>query len=352
MEPIVFDQNNLFLTVLGISTLAGVYFFMRYQFKQHPKMKAGAIINKLIIENRESVILFLAALANFFEAVVSASIHPEGQPPINSFARFGAHTVIAFIAITCALYFGQFARSWLQSWLTIGKDPFRFFIRLVLVILTLAGTLAAPIANLFIVANGTGEIDNCIYLIMELRHSDAWMEAYYQYYGLPIDYNPFKSMTYVMGASVIMTGAHYLLILIDSAIALDKDSDFEYSFSSMYTKDADDKVNDNDAKKKGKDMKNFESHIKFMLMRFGYKKDSLNKTFLLASEKLDKISEESVKIEIARSASAAHDDIKTIEKNSTYSEDEKKTKIKERIKNFFKGSIKKGAGLGMTLKNI
>ena len=354
-------QDNMVIYLLGLGTLVGTFFFFRWQMKKHPTLKLGTIIKIIYIaENRESVFLFLAAMANFFEAMVSASIHPIGQAPINSFARFGAHGLVAAAAITCAIYFGQFVRAWFYSFTTFRKEPFKFFVRLIMVVASFIGMVGAPIVNLFIVANGTGEVDNCMYLIYEIFYSDRYMAAYYQFYGMPADYNPFARMSYVMPASGGMTAFHYLMMVLDSGAALDRDASEQWNTTGDLT-NIHTKITNRSKEQIKKDKENFSSSIKMLLMRYGYKKDALDKTARNANKALDKMDEDTEKIRISGMAAKLCRDIRNWDSNTkpslesndkTDDIDKKQEEFKEQIRKLFAGAIRGGHGLGMTLKKI
>ena len=297
--------------------------------------------------------------------MVSAGLHVPGQTSINPFTRFGAHLLISFVSIACAMYFAPYfvdlvntvfnKVEWKKKW-----QP--FIGNLMLVTFIGAGMVLLPIANLFIIANGSGQVMQASIFLWEILPwvSDLQMVAIKTSWGQPPTYAAFTSLENVMSASIVLTFAHFFLMFCHMAVIFKGDRG-AYGLSGGVAPERGDKkdktnktIDKNDKKQRDKNIDNFVDTIRFLLVRVGYRKDKLREKVDAANEKLDSLDSvdnrgliafEAVKIKLyidkymKRKKTMTADDISAENKL-----------IDSKIKKFFEGSTNNGKGLGMPIK--
>ena len=276
-----------FVTIMGVVTMALFGYYLYSLKKKHPEANSGELISDIYLNNKETVFIFGTLFVNFAEAMLASSIHPPGQMAPNSFARFLTHGTVAFVAIGAAMYFPGYLRAFIETFRTVKfkEGWFKYLGRFIALLLAFTGMVGLPLLNLFIIANGTGQVMQTSILIYDCLPwiSDQQMVSIYRSWGQADNYSSFSNIHYVMSASFGMTIAHFYLMAQHSAVIMEGK---RKSYSFLNQDETDDMITKKSNKKKEQDLSRFESVIKFLLKRVKYKDEELGEAIKEAEKRL------------------------------------------------------------------
>lgn len=326
-----------FVTLLGLFSVLSFVGWAVWVKRKNPTLTFGDIINKIFLI--EKVTIFVSALIfiGFSEAVMAASIRPEGEFPINGLARFFGHCSIQLPAVVCGIYFSILLPMIFQA---IRDRELVWVNRTILAIVMLVGAVALPWANALLITGGLGEA-HLFSLFMR-----SW------------DWRIFNSMTYVSKAATIMLVGHYFLTFIDGMmVALGEKDDMrkalEESMKGKDGRDINEKINDKDEKSKKQQIKDLPDAVKYLLKRAGYEEGKdLEGMLGNATKVIDNLKSDQAKANLAGKVSGIYKRIKEFDKGD-HSDSEKKKqneKFRKQISSLFSGSPKNGNGFGLNLK--
>lgn len=331
--------------VLGLGMLLGFIYWIHNTMKKNPNLTFGDIVNAKIVTEKVSIFILGCFLINFSEALMAASIHPVGQVPPNALARIVGHMIIAMAGITSGLSMPDLFRA-LISPKTKNRGGALF-----LFILSFVGTFGFPYANLVIISSGLKEMQLMNIFIYSLV---PWnnMVDYYSSVGLPATFAPLEHMSYVMLTSIIMTIAHYFLVIFDGTHMIYSDKTtlnikFDQKDGKKDTKD-----DDKSSKKESYDP------IPRLIQRYfnNTVEESVEKHWATKAHSIHDTMNMSDKSRLSSSISSIIYKIKDFDKRSgSMSSKDKssgKIELRKEIFELFKASTNQGKGFGITLPKI
>lgn len=369
-QEMAFSSSTLLW--LGLGTLAGVGVWLYFLKKKYPKMTIGEILSMIFVRENETVFIVATILINFAEALMAASIHPVGQTPPNPLARFLVHSIISFVAISAGItLIRDVAKIFVKG---IGKA--QVTARIIKVLLVLMAALGIPILNMYIIANGLKESIPVELFLASVNPfvSKAELAGAVLYYSLPPNYSFWGGLSYIMCATVSVTGVHMLLVLIEGFNNMDTTNQLRYD--RMFEGVEGEKAKDGkDGKKEGEKgdkkgekkeeplMDGEERHISqikdnllFLLRRVNYTGSGLDNLKTTTAGKLDKMPLAD-QAKMAERIAKLVNEGKTIDSKAYKNDEDKKREKKDldlKIRALFEGSPKETdidkRGFGTTLK--
>lgn len=203
--------NQIISTVMAIALFIGIAFLI-YYLRSREENK-GKELGKVILEQfvRFPLTIFLIADIGLSvaEGAMAASI---GDHLVNPVVRYLVHSAMMFLSIVAAMNFAKEGKRFLAAFSREKYQtlPLRFMIFGIITLLT----LGLPILNMYIIANGMGQVNELMLAMNWLSPftSEREMIGYIIMAGKDVGYNPWGGMSYPMSATLGMTGVHLVLI--------------------------------------------------------------------------------------------------------------------------------------------
>jgi hypothetical protein len=367
-------SNQFVLTIVFIFVLVALIGGLWYLQKKYPEETLGEIIS--IIFQREAWTIYVATILiiGIAEAGMAASFHIVGQVETNPLIRFCSHLIIAItytagqlsLAPTAIKMFRSFTEG---SYIKAIGHVFGF-------VLALLVAFALPVANLALIASGVGETEKLEIFFYWLRVDHATFVQFLQESGLPANYKPFGSISYVLATSAVLTLlVHPFLGITDSFLTITQGGARSQSLLfNKILKDKEEKAADKplskddkkdkkqeviekqadkedvlEGKKKAAD--DFTGNIEFLLNRLGYDKSKQSAIF---NQQLTKIKTvlDSTKSELERGKygeMVAKFRAKFVELDKTNADKIAHYKLAKEVHDKFQASPRVG-GFGTSLK--
>lgn len=329
MENTGFFYVTSFVAAIVIGGL--VYAFIQLK-KKHPERSLGDTLNYIFLHDTTTIAVIGLIAVNTFEGIMAASIpSAPGEVNIQPIARFGSHLFISFIAIAFGLAsIGAMVRI---KFIKENKPEVA-----AIALACLAGAILIPFANIFLIAQGLGQIPELVYVL-----KGRWLEG-------------FSHMTYPMAASIIMWVLHYVLMIADAFLALKLGTHVVLSIftkgSNISASEIDKKITEKGEKEKEEADKHPDNIIRKILKRYrfkgnneylGFVQNSIAKKDALADGPKAKLGNKLVELE---------KEIHKIDTTKGEDEDARKAankKIFNLISEFWKKSHTNGEGFGVEL---
>lgn len=217
---------NFWVALVLFLVALAAFIWIIWKVAKDPKnanREIGFTLIRLGVTYNLSALLLLQLMANLAEAGIVGSLQHEG---INVGARMWAHLVIAVAGIIAAL-----------TWIKATREFFASFVldvhwgkRLALVCLTFmiaaiafVGSIAAPLANMFAVANAANQTVQLDLFVASLQYDLFGNPAYLEklaIVGLPLTYSPWGALKNEMVTSILLTSFHMLITIWDVLLAL------------------------------------------------------------------------------------------------------------------------------------
>lgn len=213
----------LFLLVLA------AFIWVIWKIQKDPSnadREIGRTLIRMGVTYNLSALLLLQLIANIAEAGIIGSLQ---DPEVNVGARMSAHMVIAFAGIIAALTWIKSLREFFAAFVTPdlhwGKRLALICLTFFITVLAFVGSNAAPIANMYAVANACGQSTQLDLFLTYFAYrvgigSEASYIAELARIGLPLTYSPWGGLKNVMVSSILLTGFHMLITVWDVALAL------------------------------------------------------------------------------------------------------------------------------------
>lgn len=361
-------SNQFILTIIFLVLFLALGGGLWYMKRKYPEETLGEIIS--IIFQREIWTIQIATMfiIGLAEAGMAASFHITGQAETNPLIRFISHLTIAIVYTAGQLSVAPAAVRMFSAFKE--KSYMKAFFHVCGFFTTLIIALGLPVANLALIANGIGETDKLqIFWYYIISNHDEF-QAFLQMAGLPENYKPFGSISYVLATSSVLTLiVHPILGLSDSILTIthgglrsskllanpvikEKElSKDEKKKKTEEVKEAQKDVKDVlEEKKKASD--DFMGNIEFLLTRLGYDKGrhatAFNEQLRKVKTVMDGVKEEKTKGVYAEKIAKFRSSYVEMDKNKNTSK-EAYHKLDMEVFNMFQMSPKHG-GYGVSLK--
>lgn len=225
------------VSILALITLAIYAFWMYLLHKRHPELSYHQLMNRVIGRNSLSIYMGMVVLAVFAEATMAASllVGGTGSHGISPEARFAGHLLMQAASLVGALFIVvEWKALWLfpygrnlKEWKNAPIILWIFILRLFRVCMATGMAFGFPIYNAKVMANGLQSS-----AALHLWWVDMWQGLFYskQYYvyllakgGHQLDYESWDALSYPMIATIGITIAHLIFLLVDIATVADPD---------------------------------------------------------------------------------------------------------------------------------
>jgi len=193
-------------------------------------LNTGDYINEVLLEGHAKWVLFFITLVSAAEALLAASIHPVGQPTVNTIARFTTHFAVNLGGSLMNIMVAHKISELVQSFDFLldkkkANDPRHYMLlvfRLVAVFWVFFAAYYIPYLNYLTIAQGLGQFQMARWAVTEFLSpiTGTDLSLVYQAYGYPPDFNPLEHLDYLMFASLGAMLTHYILGLYDSISAV------------------------------------------------------------------------------------------------------------------------------------
>lgn len=212
MNKYVVDHSFLIIFISMI--LIGLALWGRVISKKHPELRLGEIVHLMLLRDMVTIFMSFLVLINLCEAGMAASISVVGQMEVNPFIRVLTHSSLQFLSIVFSILSIVFFMRSL-------KYKERRWLGLVLSFCCFGVSIIFPYMNLMFIAQGLHQVELLNWFLQGIVNSHATMAEFYantvyQGYQLDESFSPFQEMQYVMATSTGLTGAHYVVILIEA----------------------------------------------------------------------------------------------------------------------------------------
>ncbi len=338
-QQMIFQYGMVIL--LGLGIIIGLLIWVSKIIKKNPGSTFGDIANAMFMREKLSIFIITCVLINFGEALMAASITPEGEVAVNPLARIISHMIIAIAGISCGLslptsFFNLFEK----------ETKYRAW-HVIMFIGAVFGTFYLPYVNLMLIANGLKET-----LLLQLFIMDRFpwndMVPVFKQLGQKPHFSPWNNMSYPMATSVAVTGVHFFLVVLDGC--------------HIVLKNKVDALKSKDEKKKeekgGSSYKDAGDPITRMFKYLSngvYNTAEEEKYVRLAHRAHDGMGQQA-KSKVSSKNASMIDSInrydKEFSKYSAKEAEEKKTDLRKSIMDFMQDSISDGKGYGLTLPKI
>ena len=329
MENQGFFYVTSFVAAVVIAGL--IYAFIQLK-KKHPERSLGDTLNYIFLHDTTTIAVVGLIAVNTFEGIMAASIpSAAGEVNVQPIARFGSHLFISFIAIAFGLA-------------SIGAMVRLKFVKenklevLAIALVCLIGAILIPFANIFLIAQGLGQIPELVYVL-----KGRWVEG-------------FTHMTYPMAASIIMWILHYVLMTADAFLALKMGTHVVLSIftrgSNIEASLIDKKITDKGEKEKEEETKHPDNIIRRILKRYRFKDNHIYNQFVTDSIKKKDALQDGSKAKLGNKLAELEKDINKIDATKGTEEQARKDankKIFKLISDFWKKSHVNGEGFGVEL---
>lgn len=228
--------------VLFLLALAA-FVWIIWKISKDPKnanREIGYTLIKMGVTYNLSALLLLQLMANLAEAGIVGSLQHAG---INVGARMWAHLVIAVAGIIAALTWIKAFREFFAAFVLDvhwGRKLALILITAMVAFIAFVGSIAAPLANMFAVANAAQQSTQLdlffAYLRWEYFGNPAYLEKL-SVVGLPLTYSAWGALKNEMVTSILLTSFHMLITVWDVLLALKLSltkADMEDAFSTDF----------------------------------------------------------------------------------------------------------------------
>lgn len=328
----------------------------------------------MLIHQNETVLVILTLIIYFAEALLAATLHPEGEIPTPPLPRFITHVAMSVAGLTANLtLMKQFAK------LLQPMDHLSRFFQGLVVLMTLIMSVGIPIFNCTIIASAMGEElkfflflqDYCNFFINE----SEFRLMVIKYGGNPDTYMSWSAMPYMLKSTVGLTLTHVMVGLLMSLVNMSDQDRRKKAFKNPY--EVEEKKNsksEEDKRQERKERKDVPpmpaesrmeeqvtSNLKYLLRRLRYKDndDEMQDILDKASEVMYvKITDNGLRIKFATRIHTLKTECMDLDKKKDSMDETKKQeankRLKEKIRKLFSGSPNatksEELGLGITLK--
>lgn len=225
--PVGTDFANLLISgTVVIVFIAAIWYLVRKAGKNN--LTVGQHLNRIFMREESTILIMLIGGMNIMEALVAASIHPQGGSQVNPVARFAMHLMFGFAGAFCAINapkkIMEFFKDFHYFFALIDKDPKKSkkpkpiipIIDLLLGLGLLLVSIGLPYANVMIMSTGLGEQEKfrtaCWQLLPWIQNHELGISN--------INYSAMDDMTMVMQASFIALISHVFIAILDGLFAV------------------------------------------------------------------------------------------------------------------------------------
>jgi hypothetical protein len=222
------DFANLLISATVVIIFVGsIWYLIRKANKNN--LTVGQHLNRIFMREESTILIMLIGGMNIMEALVAASIHPQGGSQVNPVARFAMHLMFglagAFCAINAPKKIMEFFKDTTYFFGVVDvknpknnrkAKPIIPIIDLLLGLGLLTVSIGLPYGNVLIMSTGLGEADKFHLAIMQLR---PWFNNASVGITDPT-YSATEHMTMIMQASWIALIAHVFIAVLDGLFAL------------------------------------------------------------------------------------------------------------------------------------
>lgn len=344
-------------------------------------MKLGEALSYEGVDNNETIFIIIIFGIFLSEAILAASLTPQGEQQASPIGRLIAHMLISFGGTIASITAVRDITSCFIPGLGIVQRTVNIFISFVL--MTIA--IMIPIWNMELIASGLGADIQLQLFFYDKLYSDETMVKAREFYGLTPNYDAWAQLPYLLKATVVGTYVHYSFTLLEGLRNIGSPVRFrmlvgrlqkEHAKAEEMLKKSKEEAKKDDTKKKDdkKDDKRTdnnapyvpmeaekrqgdaaEANLEYLLKRLRLTGDDLTRTVKNAYAAYIKITPEQGRYAVAANIAGLVNDCKTTDGISDSAEKAtKKKELEEKIRTFFKASPKEDdfqkRGLGMTIK--
>lgn len=367
------DFANLLISGTVVILFIGFIWYLIRKANQN-KLTVGQHLNRIFMREESTILIMLIGGMNIMEALVAASIHPQGGSQVNPVARFAMHLMFglagAFCAINAPKKIMEFFKDWDYFFKVVdaknpknnrNAKPMIPLIDIILGLGLLSVSIGLPYANVLIMATGLGEANIFHIACLQLQ---PWFNN--AKIGIADSaYSASEHMSMIMLASFVALIAHVIIAILDGFYALyernkyDLDVQEEKRSREAYKgpeevkktgSTIDEKINKNAEEKKEKENNKQESlQLSYLLNFLDIKNQDTKKTYY---DKAFKVLAENVGPKGANISGMMMDMytkaklfIEDTSKDAQYSTEDlkrKKDEVKEDIREFFRTSPSDG----------
>lgn len=299
--------QNLFadwtVMVLGAVTLALIGGWI-WLVTRKSKASAGEVVATLMVTKNETIFMVIITLIYIAEAMLAATVHPEGQIAPHPMARFITHLGISVAGLVANLTLVRDIASIAEKGVDPASRVFRFGVMMGVAFLS----LAIPYYNAELISSGIGEdipFQLYIYSLYPGVSSEE-INSIAEAYGYSTPYNAWAALSYVMKTTWRLTVIHLVLSGVEAFRNMSSKERRGMLFlteaqrAEIYGEEEEAEEEDKDKKKKKKKDKKkdkedddiISKNIEFLLRRVGYSGDKLTSQTKLAVQRLSKLDEE------------------------------------------------------------
>lgn len=328
--PIQQEQDPTWI-ITGCFAISVLLFIAWAYFKvKKEKKPIGEIFNVMMVHQRESFFVGLTLLLYFGESALAASVHPDGESLPNPLARFAVHLGISLSGMVAGLAFVRDLAAVFEKDLDNVSRYSRIFSAFIICSLT----FAVPLGNSFLIAFGLGKVMEYYLFVLDwgfplcLFVDDAKVAMKAIDNGLSyvemdmatgvttvVRYNTLVGIGYTLAAALFATFVHVCYTVYEGLQNLTSAARRKVLFSNPHWTEEDYKKAEEAAKKKEEEKKKkeeddkkreeraenkepaptpgearheskAEENISFLLKRFGYADDELDRSVKIANKNL------------------------------------------------------------------
>lgn len=342
-----FIYNNTVIIVLGVALLLGAGVWLWLLSKKNPGLDLGELIATMAVDKNETIFVICVFGIFMAEAFVAATVHAPNEPPPNPLARILSHTLISVIGTVASVTAVRDLATMFMPNIPVGERVLK--IMMATFVTALAVTI--PYFNLILIASGLGQYSEYDLWTYSLYASPTNWAMTLKAFNLPENYQAFAQLQTILKTSIIMTGCHYALNILEGFRNIVSKRRREMLFERIYEElKADAKkgkgtnVNNNPMPGEQRQYQEVPKNARFLLSRLNYARDKLDKMVDEVEKAIDRIKDDSVRMKMAARMGALVTEAKTIDSSSGGNKATKKAELVDKIYDFFQGPIKGSDG--------